>query len=75
MIFTECNTTLLALPRKNAGNQTYPSPFEPGMAVNYKCAPGYAVIDNQTFSCSGSDGSFTPSTPPNCIQGNLLHEY
>ena len=68
IIFAECNTSLLVLPQ-NSGNQTFPSPFRPGTAVVYACASGFAVRNGETFMCNGTDGSFIPSTPPNCTQG------
>ena len=68
-ILTECNSTRYPRPPANAGNQIFPSPFLPGTAVNYTCANGFALMNEQTFMCNASDGSFTPSTPPNCVGG------
>ena len=58
-------------PPENAGNQSFPSPFFPGIAVTYTCASGFALLIEQTFMCNASDGNFTPLMPPNCTLGNL----
>ena len=71
LYYTECNSSMYPRPPSNSGIQTFPSPFLPGIAVNYLCATNFTVMGEQTFMCNGNDGNFTPTTPPNCTQGKL----
>ena len=69
---SECDSSMYPRPTANAGNQVFPSPFLPGTAVNYTCANGFILINEQTFMCNADDGSFTPLIPPNCTQGKMF---
>ena len=72
-IFAECNRNSYPAPTSNVGTPDFGVVFVPGTAVSFVCADGFQSNGALTFTCN-SEGIFSPSTPPNCQEGNQHHK-